>query len=241
MKMIFPCFRKLIGVDTLYAIEGPRHVIEWQPLGDSKWLIHKHYASDYPRYQWVSELLAEAGHAEAISKEEWQACLARRSGEDERSSLPRVLKNWSFAANTTFGVDAMATRAVEVQSDADVRWVLKQTREAGLPLLVLGGGSNVLLHGDWNGWVLKMAIEGMEVLSDDGRELDVVVGAGEGWHKWVMQALENGWNGLENMALIPGSVGASPHAKHRSVWGRSQRSISLAGGHSSGNRGVGTV
>jgi len=208
--MIFPCFRKLIGVDTLYAIEGPRHVIEWQPLGDSKWLIHKHYASDYPRYQWVSELLAEAGHAEAISKEEWQACLARRSGEDERSSLPRVLKNWSFAANTTFGVDAMATRAVEVQSDADVRWVLKQTREAGLPLLVLGGGSNVLLHGDWNGWVLKMAIEGMEVLSDDGRELDVVVGAGEGWHKWVMQALENGWNGLENMALIPGSVGASP-------------------------------
>lgn len=208
--MKFPCFRKLAGADTLYAIEGPRHVMEWQPMGDSKWLIHKHYASDYPRYQWIQELLHEEGEAQAISQEEWQVSLARRTGSEEAENIPQVLNDWSFKANTTFGVDATAKRAVEVQSDADVRWVLAQTREAALPLLVLGGGSNVLLHNNWNGWVLKMAMKGVQVLSDDGRELDVVVGAGEGWHEWVMHALDEGWNGLENLALIPGSVGASP-------------------------------
>jgi len=210
MKMKFPCFRKLAGADTLYAIEGPRHVMEWQPMGDSKWLIHKHYASDYPRYQWIQELLHEEGEAQAISQEEWQVSLARRTGSEEAENIPQVLNDWSFKANTTFGVDATAKRAVEVESDADVRWVLEQTREAELPLLVLGGGSNVLLHNNWNGLVLKMAMKGVQVLSDDGRELDVVVGAGEGWHEWVMHALDEGWNGLENLALIPGSVGASP-------------------------------
>jgi len=208
--MKFPCFRKLAGADTLYAIEGPRHVMEWQPMGDSKWLIHKHYASDYPRYQWIQELLHEEGEAQAISQEEWQVSLARRTGSEEAENIPQVLNDWSFKANTTFGVDATAKRAVEVQSDADVRWVLAQTREAALPLLVLGGGSNVLLHNNWNGWVLKMAMKGVQVLSDDGRELDVVVGAGEGWHEWVCMRWMRAGTGWKTWRSFQGLSGLHP-------------------------------
>jgi UDP-N-acetylmuramate dehydrogenase len=95
-----------------------------------------------------------------------------------------------------------------VKTDADVRWALQA--RASEPLLVLGGGSNVLMHQDWEGRLLHMQVKGVQKVVDDGDAVEVVVGAGESWHSWVMHALEQGWNGLENLSLIPGSVGASP-------------------------------
>ena len=109
---------------------------------------------------------------------------------------------------TTFGAAAHARCLAEVASDADVRWALEDRGE--LPLMVLGGGSNVLMHRDWMGRMLHMNIRGVQKIADDGDAVEVVVGAGESWHAWVMHALDAGWNGLENLALIPGSVGASP-------------------------------
>ena len=74
----------------------------------------------------------------------------------------------------------------------------------------MGGGSNMLMHADWEGLALHVGIRGVRVLKEEDGRIEVVVGAGENWHDWVMLALKNGWHGLENLALIPGQVGASP-------------------------------
>lgn len=78
------------------------------------------------------------------------------------------------------------------------------------PLLILGGGSNVLLTGDFNGWVGKNEILGIEKAREDEQYVYVKAGAGESWHGLVQFCLANDWAGVENLALIPGSVGASP-------------------------------
>lgn len=219
MELQFPQYRRLRGTEALYAIEGPKHVTEWQPLGADKWMVHRHFASDYPRYQWVQELLNQVGKVDRLSEEEWLAAVAQREGsaaidgtgrEVKLSAKPHVERALALGPLTTFGVAAKAAYAVEAHSDAAVRWVLGHVRSLEAPLLILGGGSNVLLHADWPGWVMRMSIKGMQCLSDDGDTIEAVVGAGESWHDWVLYSLEQGWHGLENLALIPGSVGASP-------------------------------
>lgn len=217
MSMDFPQFRKLEGAPNLYIIEGPKHVTEWQPMGDGKWVVHQHYASDYPRYQWVTELLQGDDPVRALTADAWEALYSERSEASAdpapgRVPWPRAQLSWREEAPvgplTTFGAAAAAHCLAEVASDAHVRWALEDRGE--LPLMVLGGGSNVLMHRDWSGRMLHMNIRGVQKIADDGDAVEVVVGAGESWHTWVMQALDAGWNGLENLALIPGSVGASP-------------------------------
>ena len=110
----------------------------------------------------------------------------------------------------TFHVPAMASRYIEVKDDDQVRDALSFGREEGLNILILGGGSNMLFHSNFEGLVVKIASRGIEVLNDDGRVLEVVAEAGEMWHDFVIHTLDNGWGGLENLALIPGCVGASP-------------------------------
>ncbi|HEV2354475.1 MAG TPA: FAD-binding protein, partial [Puia sp.] len=77
-------------------------------------------------------------------------------------------------------------------------------------LLVLGGGSNILLTRDPEGWVLKNEIKGIRLLREDNRHVYVQVGAGEVWHDFVQHCLKRDWAGVENLSLIPGSVGAAP-------------------------------
>jgi UDP-N-acetylmuramate dehydrogenase len=110
----------------------------------------------------------------------------------------------------TFHIPAIASRYIEVRDDDEVRDALSFGRKAGLSILILGGGSNMLFHRDFEGLVIKIVNTGIEVRADDGRRLEVVVEAGEVWHNLVMHTIENGWGGLENLALIPGCVGASP-------------------------------
>ena len=217
MSMDFPQFRKLEGAPNLYIIEGPKHVTEWQPMGDGKWVVHQHYASDYPRYQWVTELLQGDDPVRALTADAWEALYSERSEASAdpapgRVPWPPMRSPWQEEAAvgplTTFGAAAHAQCLAEVASDADVRWALEDRGE--LPLMVLGGGSNVLMHRDWAGRMLHMNIRGVQKIADDGDAVEAVVGAGESWHAWVMHALDVGWNGLENLALIPGSVGASP-------------------------------
>ena len=109
-----------------------------------------------------------------------------------------------------FHIPAIASQYVEVRNDDEVRDALSFGRKAGLNILILGGGSNMLFHTDFEGLIIKIASSGIEVNSDDSRRLEVVAEAGEDWHKFVMQTIENGWGGVENLALIPGCVGASP-------------------------------
>lgn len=75
---------------------------------------------------------------------------------------------------------------------------------------ILGGGSNLLLSGDYDGLVLRMAIGGRTLVGEDSEAWYVRAGAGENWHEFVAWTLDQGWPGLENLALIPGTVGAAP-------------------------------
>ena len=115
-----------------------------------------------------------------------------------------------LAAYTTFGISAKARWFVEVTHLEELRASLDWATLHQQEILVLGGGSNMLLHDDFDGLVIWVAMRGVEVLEDDGRHVTVAVGAGEVWHEFVLHALDNGWGGLENLSLIPGSVGASP-------------------------------
>jgi UDP-N-acetylmuramate dehydrogenase len=110
----------------------------------------------------------------------------------------------------TFGVEVQAKAFAEAHDDDDVRQALAYSAEHALPLLVIGGGSNLLLTTDIQALVLRMASRGIRIISDDGERVIIEAEAGEGWHAFVLSTLEQGLSGLENLSLIPGTVGAAP-------------------------------
>jgi UDP-N-acetylmuramate dehydrogenase len=75
---------------------------------------------------------------------------------------------------------------------------------------ILGGGSNILFTKDFDGHVLKNDIRGIAKINEDDEYVYVRVGAGENWHQFVLFCIKNNWQGIENLSLIPGNVGASP-------------------------------
>jgi UDP-N-acetylmuramate dehydrogenase len=117
--------------------------------------------------------------------------------------------NISLKPFNTFGIDVKANRFATFSSVEELNSLLSQ-REANEPLLILGGGSNLLLTKDFNGLVLKNEILGFNMIEETDTDVIVEAGAGEVWHQFVMNCIENGYAGLENLSLIPGSVGASP-------------------------------
>ncbi|WP_248804606.1 UDP-N-acetylmuramate dehydrogenase [Pseudomonas sp. MWU13-2100] len=116
----------------------------------------------------------------------------------------------SLKPYNSFGVDVRAQWFAEAHSDIDVREALAYAAQHQLPLLVIGGGSNLLLTADIPALVLRMGSRGIRLLSDDGVNVVIEAEAGEPWHPFVLSTLAQGWNGLENLSLIPGTVGAAP-------------------------------
>lgn len=116
----------------------------------------------------------------------------------------------SLKAFNSFGVDVQARLFAEAHDDEDVREALSQAAQRNLPLLVIGGGSNLLLTRDVEALVLRMASRGIRILSDDGERVLLEAEAGEPWHPFVQWSLAQGLSGLENLSLIPGTVGAAP-------------------------------
>jgi UDP-N-acetylmuramate dehydrogenase len=112
----------------------------------------------------------------------------------------------------TFGISATARYFVSVDSAQTLRAALAEARQKGLPLLILGGGSNLLFIGDFPGLVVHIAIRGVQVCADpaDSQSVLVTASAGENWHALVRHCMDHGYYGLENLALIPGSAGAAP-------------------------------
>jgi len=114
-------------------------------------------------------------------------------------------ENFSLKTYNTFGIEARARYFSTFRSLEDL---------AGAPssgaLLILGGGSNVLFTGDFDGLVLRNELKGIELVGEDEEHVYVRAGAGENWHGFVQHALQRGWAGVENLSLIPGSVGAAP-------------------------------
>lgn len=122
----------------------------------------------------------------------------------------QVREGVSLAPYNTFGIDVRARAFAEAQGEDDVRVALAEAAVRRLPLLVLGGGSNLLLSRDVEALVLKMSSRGVRVLEDDGRRAILEAEAGEPWHPFVLDTLARGFAGLENLSLIPGTVGAAP-------------------------------
>jgi UDP-N-acetylmuramate dehydrogenase len=121
-----------------------------------------------------------------------------------------VEKQVSLQPFNSFGIAARAQRLARIRSEADVRALMAQPDWDGTPRFVLGGGSNLVITGDIKALVLKVEIEGTRLVEETEKGWVVEAGAGENWHDFVAWTLAQGWPGLENLALIPGTVGASP-------------------------------
>ncbi|MCD1116170.1 UDP-N-acetylmuramate dehydrogenase [Chryseobacterium turcicum] len=121
-----------------------------------------------------------------------------------------MLENFSLKPFNTFGVEANAKYFVEVNSVEELIETLKPSNSQALPLLFLGGGSNILFTKDFEGLAIKLNLKGIseEFLNDN--EVLVTSKAGENWHEFVMYCLSKNYGGLENLSLIPGNVGTSP-------------------------------
>ena len=123
---------------------------------------------------------------------------------------PAIASHWPLQALNTFGIAATARAYLRVSSSADLQAVRANPALSALPRLVLGGGSNIVLSGDFDGLVLHLVNQGKMIVSEDDTHIIVSAQAGENWHEFVQWTLEQNLPGLENLSLIPGSVGAAP-------------------------------
>ncbi|MFZ4480389.1 MAG: UDP-N-acetylmuramate dehydrogenase [Rhodoferax sp.] len=121
-----------------------------------------------------------------------------------------IEKNVPLQSCNSFGIVAKAHRLVRIGSQADLEALISDPAWSGQARFVLGGGSNIVLTGDVRALVLKVEIKGRRLLDETARACIVEAGAGENWHDFVTWTLQQGCPGLENMALIPGTVGAAP-------------------------------
>lgn len=118
-----------------------------------------------------------------------------------------MLKNYPLISHHTFGLDVRAAFFIEVNTEEELRQALLQSPA---PILFLGGGSNMLFTRDWPGTVIHLMLKGREIVSEDEKTAVIAAGAGENWHQLVCWSLGHNLGGLENLSLIPGSVGAAP-------------------------------
>ena len=121
-----------------------------------------------------------------------------------------LARNVALGSFNTFGLPARAAWFAAVETPAQLAALITSLEWRYLQRFVLGGGSNVILTGDFEGLVLHVRIPGRELLAEEADAWIVRAGAGENWHDFVRWTLERGWPGLENLSLIPGTVGAAP-------------------------------
>lgn len=121
----------------------------------------------------------------------------------------QILENVSLKTLNTFGVEATARWFTEINSEQDIVSLFAEPKWKNCRRLVLGGGSNILFTKDFDGLVIKVNIRGIST-DRKGDEVFVSAGAGEVWNNLVQYCVGNGFSGVENLSLIPGTVGASP-------------------------------
>ena len=118
------------------------------------------------------------------------------------------MENYSLLQHNTFGMNVRAKRFFEYKSVEELQQLIKSV-PIDEPLLHIGGGSNLLFTGDYEGTILHSAIKGIEVVDETDDNILVRVGAGVVWDDFVAYCCEHNWGGVENLSLIPGEVGAS--------------------------------
>lgn len=121
-----------------------------------------------------------------------------------------IEENIDLTPYNTFHVAARARYFVRIQSISELKLLLSEPIYKNNKRLILGGGSNCVFVRDFDGLIIKVETLGIEVLSKSETEIRVKVASGEVWHDFVMHCLSHNWGGVENLSLIPGTVGASP-------------------------------
>ena len=122
----------------------------------------------------------------------------------------KLLHHVSLKPYNTFGLDVSARLFAEFRTVLELQALLQLPEVQEEKKLILGGGSNVLFTQDFDGVVLRNSIKGMAVLREDEAHVYLRSGAGESWHDLVLHCIERGYAGIENLSLIPGTVGAAP-------------------------------
>ncbi len=117
------------------------------------------------------------------------------------------LRNKSLKDFNTFGIAATASHLISFSTVDELKQALVIPTQKRM---ILGGGSNLLFTQDFDGVVLKNEIKGISVINETPDYVTVTFGAGENWHDCVLHSINQGWGGIENLALIPGTVGAAP-------------------------------
>jgi len=124
--------------------------------------------------------------------------------------MSNILHNYSLKNHNTFGIAAKAKYFSTFDSVLELKEILKTNLHKEEKLFILGSGSNILFTQDFDGFILHNKIEGICILEDNENDILVEVGAGVVWHDFVMWSVSQELSGIENLALIPGTVGASP-------------------------------
>jgi len=124
--------------------------------------------------------------------------------------MPNILKNTTLKSFNTFGLEASAAFFTVIDSTNKLLELVQSDIFKSNSVLILGGGSNILLTQDFKGLVVKNEIKGIENTNETKNEVFLRVGSGEVWHQFVLFCIDNGFGGVENLSLIPGTVGAAP-------------------------------
>jgi len=121
-----------------------------------------------------------------------------------------IQNNHSLKKYNSFAVEAKSHYFCQIESNDHIDALLDWQQQADLPLLLLGGGSNILFINDYQGMTAVMNTKGISIVGEDSAYTYIKAKAGENWHQFVRWTVENGYAGLENLSLIPGTVGAAP-------------------------------
>lgn len=119
------------------------------------------------------------------------------------------LKHYSLLPHNTFGIQANCDRFIDMETEDDVMKLKDMLDDKDMPLLIIGRGSNLLLTDDYHATVLHCSIKGKTIVKEDGNSVLLRCGAGEEWDSIVDYCVAHDWQGIENLSLIPGEVGAS--------------------------------
>ncbi|MEX2029317.1 MAG: UDP-N-acetylmuramate dehydrogenase [Candidatus Paceibacterota bacterium] len=122
----------------------------------------------------------------------------------------KIERDYNLSQLNTFGISAKAMFFVEIHSEQDLKELFNTAEFKNNPKLFLGGGSNVLFIQDFDGLVILNKLKGIEIVEENSEKVLVRCMGGEIWHDLVIFAVERGYWGIENLALIPGTVGAAP-------------------------------
>ncbi len=121
-----------------------------------------------------------------------------------------IISDFNLKKYNTFGIDVITKGYAQFKNESELLEILGNEEYKMLPKLVLGGGSNILFTKDFDGLVLHNQIKGIEIIGQNDTSVYIRAGAGELWHDLVLYTVTRGFGGLENLSLIPGSVGAAP-------------------------------